>query len=202
MADIRLVRPKGSRVWLIMVSLATVGLALWGSVFLFGDATAPDEQPRVGASADFGSVRAPVLPVEPVPFGTLSPIQTRDIGRLVRIEGVAESGVRDNTLWVRTNDGYRILMQFEPEPEEGALSRFGPGSSVRVNGYLHDLALAEFRQITDSLGVRVPRPPPARKFGDLPNPAFARVDSLYVKNYYISVRPEGINPPTPAEPEA
>ena len=39
--------------------------------------------------------------------------------------------------------------------------------------------MSEFRQIVDSLNVRIPRPPPARKFGDLPDPSFARVDSLY-----------------------
>lgn len=193
MADIRLVRPKASRVWFLMIGLATVGLLFWASAFIVGDATDPDELPQVGASANFGSVRAPVLPVESVPFGSLTPVQTRDLGRLVRVNGVAESVIRRNSLWVRTNDGYRILVQFEPTPPDGALSGIGPGSSIRMDGYLHNLALAEFKQIIDSLNVSVPRPPPARKFGDLPNPSFARVDSLYIKNYYVSVRPEGID---------
>lgn len=201
MADIRLVRPKTSRIWLVMLALATVGLGLWASAYVVGDATA-DDQPRVGASADFGSVRAPVLPVEPIPFGTLTPIQTRDIGRLVRVEGTAESGIRNNNLWIRTNDGYRILVEFEPAPEEDQIRRYGPGSSVRLDGYLQDLAVAEFKQIVDSLRVSIPRPPPGRKFGDLPSAAFARVDSLYIKNYYVSVRPEGIEPDDDPEPSA
>ena len=199
MADIRLARPRSSRVWVMMVSFAVVGLLFWASAFVVGDATAPDELPRVGASADFGAVRAPVLPVEAIPFGTLTPLQTRDLGRLVRVQGVAESGVRRNSLWVRTSDGYRILVRFEPEPGEEALNGIGSGSSVTFDGYLQNIALAEFRQIVDSLNVRIPRPPPARKFGDLPDPGFARVDSLFIKNYYVSVRPEGIRPDSPVE---
>lgn len=184
----------------MMVSFAVLGLLLWASAFVLGDATA-DEVPQVGASANFGSVRAPVLPVEAIPFTRLTPLQTRDLGRLVRVSGVAESGIRRSSLWVRTADGHRILVQFEPEPPEGALSSIGPGSSVNFDGYLQNIALAEFHQIVDSLNVRIPKPPPARKFGDLPDPGFARVDSLFIKNYYVSVRPEGINPDLPAEPQ-
>jgi hypothetical protein len=117
------------------------------------------------------------------------------------VRGVAESGVRVNSVWVRTTDGYRILVRFEPAPEPEQLRRIGPGSSVDFDGYLNAIALAEFHQIVDSLGVRIPRPPPARKFGDLPDPGFARVDSLFIKNYYVSVRPEGIEREA-APPEA
>lgn len=184
----------------MMISLAVVGILAWASAFIIGDQTA-DDQPRVGASADFGSVRAPILPMEPIPFAQLIPVQTRDLGRLVRIRGVADSGVRRNSIWVRTQDGHRILVRFEPTPPEDAI-RFGPGSTVVFDGYLDNIALAEFHQIIDSLGVQIPRPPPARKFGDLPNPEFARIDSLYIKNYYVSVRPEGIAPDSEPEPEA
>jgi hypothetical protein len=199
MADIRLVQQRGSRIWLIMGSLAVLGILLWASAFVVGDATDPDELPRVGAAADFGSVRAPVLPVEAVPFGTLTPLQTRDLGRLVRVSGVAESRVAVNSVWIRTPEGYRILARFEPAPDPELLRGIGPGSSVSYSGYLHNIALAEFHQIVDSLGVRIPRPPPARKFGDLPDPSFARVDSLFIKTYYISVRPQAIRPDAPAE---
>src|SRR5690606_8116057 len=138
----------------------------WASAFVVGDAT--EETRAVGAAAGFGAVRAPILPMEPVPFGSLFPLQTRDLGRLVRVRGVAESGVRVNTVWVRTTDGYRILVRFQPAPEASQLRRIGPGSSVDFGGYLQNIALAEFHQLVDSLGVRIPRPPPARKFGDLP----------------------------------
>lgn len=182
-----------------MISLAVFGLLFWASAFVIGDATAPDEQPRVGASADFGSVRAPILPMEAIPFNQMVPVQTRDIGRLVRVRGVVESPIRRNSVWVRTSDEHRILVRFEPAPPENSLN-FGPGSSVVFDGYLDNIALAEFHQIIDSLGVSLPRPPPARKFGDLPDPRFARVDSLYIKNYYVSVRPEGISPDIEPEP--
>lgn len=202
MADIRLVQQRGSRVWLVMGAFAFAGAVLWASAFFFGDATAPDELPQVGAAAGFGSVRAPVLPVEAVPFGTLTPLATRDIGRLVRLNGVIESRVAANSAYVRTPEGYRILARFEPAPEPELLSGIGPGSRVSFDGYLHNIALAEFRQIVDSLNVQIPRPPPARKFGDLPSPGFMQVDSLFIKNYYVSVRPQGIRPESPPDPAA
>ncbi len=174
----------------IMVGFAILGLLFWASAFVVGDAT--EETRAVGAAAGFGAVRAPILPMEAVPFGSLFPLQTRDLGRLVRVRGVAESGVRVNSVWIRTTDGYRILARFQPAPEAEQLRGIGPGSSVDFDGYLQNIALAEFHQLVDSLGVRIPRPPPARKFGDLPDPSFARVDSLFIKNYYVSVRPEGI----------
>lgn len=186
----------------MMVSLAVVGLLFWATAFVLGDATAPDELPRVGAAAGFGAVRAPILPIEAVPFGTLTPVQTRDLGRLVRVAGVAESHVAGNSVWVRTPEGYRILVRFEPAPAPELLRGIGSGANVSFNGYLHSIALAEFNQIIDSLNVRIPRPPPARKFGDLPDPSFARVDSLFIRNYYVSVRPEGIRPERTARPTA
>jgi hypothetical protein len=194
MSDIRLVQPRGSRVWAVTGAFAIGGLLLWASAFVVGDRTAPDELPRVGAAADFGAVRAPVLPVEAVPLGRLTPLQTRDLGRLVRVSGVVESRIAVNSVWLRTPEGFRILVRFQPAPPAELLQGITPGSSVVFHGYLQNIALAEFLQIVDSLQVRIPRPPPARKFGDLPDPGFARVDSLFIKDYFVSVRPEGIRP--------
>jgi hypothetical protein len=199
MADIRLVSPRGSRVWMLMGALALAGVLVWASAFVVGDATAPEEQPRVGAAADFGASRPPVLPVEAVPFQTVTPIQNRDLGRLVRISGVVESRVRVNSVWVRTPEGIRILVRFEPAPPPELLAGISAGSTVAFDGYLQNIALAEFHQIADSLNIRIPRPPPARKFGDLPDPSFARVDSLFIREFYVSVRPEGMQPETPQE---
>ena len=41
---------------MMMVGFATIGLVLWASAFVLGDATAPDELPQVGAAANFGVV--------------------------------------------------------------------------------------------------------------------------------------------------
>lgn len=195
-----MVRPRGSRVWVYTGLLALLGLALWSSAFLLGDPT--EEQHAVGADLDLAAGRAPVLPATAVPLQSLLPFQSRDLGRLVRISGVAESRVRGNALWVRSNTGRRILVRFEPDPPEAALSRFTPGSSVELDGYLEKISRAEFFLWMDSLGVSIPRPPPGRKFGDLPDPSFARVDSLFVKNYYISVRPEALPAPRSAESDS
>jgi hypothetical protein len=197
--DIRLVQNQGSRLWVLVLALAVGAILVWASAFMLGDATAPDELPRVGAAADFGALRASVPPVEPVPFETLTPIQTRDRGRLVRVTGIAESRIAVNSLWMRTGDGHRVLVRFEPTPPTEALEGIYPGASIALTGYVQNIAFAELRQILDSLQVRLPRPPPARKFGDLPDPAFARVDSLYIKDYYISVRPEGLQPDPPRQ---
>ncbi len=194
MTDIRLIQPKTTRIWGTVCVLAFVGLLLWASAFVVGDATAPDQRPGVGASAGFGDHRAPVLPARATPFAAVSPPETRDLGRLVHVTGHAESRVAVNSVWLRTPDNYRILVRFEPAPSPGMLAGIGSGSAVDFNGYVSSIALAEFTQILDSLGVRVPRPPPGRKFGDLPDPGFAAVDSLFIKAYYVSVRPEGIRP--------
>lgn len=197
MPDIRLVQGSSARLWFLVAALAVAALLAWGSAFMVGDATAPDELPRVGAAANFGANRPSVPPIEPVPFERLTPIQTRDRGRLVEVSGVAESRVALNSVWVRTTDGFRVLVRFEPAPPADALQGIYPGAPVELVGYVQNIALAELQQVLDSLGVRLPRPPPARKFGDMPNPAFAREDSLYIKEYYVSVRPEGIPGYTP-----
>ncbi|HYJ81179.1 MAG TPA: hypothetical protein VEW03_16310, partial [Longimicrobiaceae bacterium] len=120
-------------------------------------------------------------------------------GRVLRLSGWAESGVRRNAVYVRAADGRRILVRFEPEPPEGALRGIYAGGAVDMNGYLQKLSRAEFDVWMDTLRVVVPRPRPGVKFGDLPDSSFARVDSLFVKDYYLSVRPEGLRPGPPPE---
>lgn len=201
MPDIRLSPPRSDRLWLWVGILAALGLALWSTAFFLGDATDPAERPKVGADLDIGEDRTPVLPAQAVPFRSIDRVETRDLGRLIHLSGVAESGVRSNAVWVRASGGRRILVRFEPPPPEGALSRIGPGSAINVDGYLAKISRAEFEVWVDTLGVRIPQPPPGRKFGDLPDPGFARVDSMFVKTYYISVRPEGLDatPPVTAD---
>lgn len=201
MPDIRLSQPRSERLWLWVGILAALGLALWSTAFFLGDATDPSERPKVGAQLDIGEDRTPVLPAQAVPFKSIERVETRDLGRLIHLSGVAESPVRSNAVWVRASGGRRILVRFEPPPGESALSRIGPGSTLNVDGYLAKISRAEFEVWVDTLGVRIPRPPPGRKFGDLPDPGFARVDSLFVKTYYISVRPEGLNAAPPATAE-
>lgn len=200
MADIRIVRPRPSRVWVWTGLLAATALLVWGSTLIFGDRTSPEAQPRIGAAANFGAERAPVLPAQTASFESLVPLQDRDLGRLVQIRAVAESGVRDRAVWVRTEGGRRILLRFEPAPDSGsveatAIRRIGVGTPIRVDGYLDRISRAELEVLLDSLGVALPRPPPGRKFGDLPDPEFMKADSLFIRTYYISVRPEALRPP-------
>lgn len=197
MPDIRLAHERQTRLWLWVGVLAALGLGLWSTAFFFGDATDPDERPKVGAQLDIGEDRTPVLPAQAVPFHAMTPVETRDLGRLVRLSGVAQSPVRSNAVWVRSAGGRRILVRFEPPPPAEALRGIGSGSRIEVEGYLEKISRAEFSAWMDTLGVRVPQPPPGRKFGDLPDPGFARVDSLFIKTYYISVRPEGLDPAEP-----
>src|SRR5918998_153898 len=80
----------------------------------------------------------------------------------------------------------------------GASSTFGadraPVLPVEVDGYLSKLSRTEFDVWMDTLRFAVPRPKPGVKFGDLPDSNFARIDSLFIKDFYLSVRPEGIHP--------
>lgn len=194
MADIRMVQPRTGRMWFWAFALALLGILLWASKFVVGDATDPERVRGVGANAGFGDERAPLIPMPAEPFEDVNPIETRDLGRLVRITGVIENGVRANSAWVRASDGRRILVRFEPSPPEGTLARFGPGSSIDLPGYISKISRAEFNVWIDTLGASIPRPRPGRKFGDLPDPAFLRLDSLFVKTFYISVRPEALEP--------
>lgn len=201
MADIRLVQPRAGRLWLWMGGLALIGVLLWASKFVVGDATDPERARGVGAAAGFGETRAPLIPMPAEPFDEVNPIETRDLGRLVQLRGVLESPVRANAAWVRASGGRRILIRFEPPPDSGVLRRFGPGSSIDLPGYMAKISQAEFEVWLDTLNVSIPRPPPGRKFGDLPDPSFARLDSLFVKTYYVSVRPEALAGPENREGE-
>ena len=92
MADIRLTQPRTGLIWIWSVGLALVGLLLWGSKFVLGDAT--EGARAVGAAAGFGDERAPLIPMPAEPFTEVDPLETRDLGRLVGISGVLENGPR------------------------------------------------------------------------------------------------------------
>ena len=200
--DIRLVRGKQHRVWMWVGILVGVLMLAWASALVFGDATLRRGRAG-GAAAGFGEGRGAVVPMQTEPFENVQPLQDRELGRMVQLSGTAESRARRNAVWVRTPRGRRILLRFEPDPPENALSGIYPGAAVSVAGYLGKISRAELDVWLDTLGVVLPRPRPGVKFGDLPDSNFARVDSLFIKDYYISVRPEGIGvrasaPPPPA----
>jgi hypothetical protein len=172
---------------------------------VFGDPTAHGRYGGVGAAANFGADRAPVLPVVIEPFGNVDKLTDRELGRVVHLVGTSETDVRRNALYVRTPGGRRILIRFEPAPTPAQLRGLCAGCGVNVNGYLQKISRAEFDVWMDTLRFVVPRPPPGVKFGDLPDSSFIRIDSLFVKDYYVSVRPEGIlrggaSPPPAAAP--
>ena len=189
--DIRMVRGRESRVWLWVTVLALASVLLLVAAAVFGDSTMGSKR-RVGAMAGFGSDRAPVLPMETQRFESLLPLDTRELGRLVHLTATAESRQRNLAVWVRTPTGRRILVRFEPEPPANALRSLGPGSRLEVNGYVQRISRAEFDMWMDTLGVRIPRPRPGTKFGDVPDSGFAKIDSLFIKDFYVSVRPEGL----------
>jgi hypothetical protein len=190
--DIRLTRGRNQRVWLWTACIVGVSALVMAAAMLFGDPTARQRGPGVGAAANFGSDRAPVLPVVIEPFERVGELTDRELGRLVHLTGTAESGVRRSALYVRTPQGRRILVRFEPAPPEGKLSGFFNGGGVDVTGYVQKISRAEFDVWMDTLQVAIPRPPPGVKFGDLPDSNFMRIDALFIKDYYLSVRPEGI----------
>ncbi|HYW09963.1 MAG TPA: hypothetical protein VE913_23560 [Longimicrobium sp.] len=204
--DIRLVRGRTQRLWAWTGTIIAVMLVAWGSAFVFGDATnRPGRQ--VGAKANFGADRAQVVPMQTEPFETALPLEDRELGRMLRLTGTSESQMVRNAIWVRTNTPRRwILVRFEPAPEKGTLRPYYPGAAVNVEGYLQKISRAEFDAWIDSLGVGLPRPTPGVKFGDLPDSGFTRIDSLFIRNFYISVRPEGAgtgatgSPPPTAAP--
>ncbi|HEU0014955.1 MAG TPA: hypothetical protein VFQ45_14805 [Longimicrobium sp.] len=198
--DIRLVRGRDSRVWMWVTLLAGAAIGLLVLAMLFGDGTGGPKR-QVGAAANFGADRGEVLPMRRDDFDALLPLDTRELGRVVRLVAWAETPVRGDAVWVRTLTNRRVLVRFEPSPEAGALRRVTPGSRVDLDGYVQKISRAELRIWTDTLGVVLPRPKPGVKFGDLPDSSFARVDSLFIKDFYVSVRPEGISPkraPAPA----
>jgi hypothetical protein len=198
--DIRLARGRNDRVWLWIAILVALSLLALLAAMVFGDATETAGRSQVGANASFQ--RAPVLPTEIEPFEELENLEDRELGRLLRLTGVAESPVRANAVWVRTPGGRRILVRFEPDPPAGTLRGIYAGAGLRVNGYLMKVSRAEFDVWMDTLGVRIPRPKPGVKFGDLPDSNFAKIDSLFIKDYYISVRPEGVRAGSATVPAA
>lgn len=189
--DIRMVRGRESRVWLWVTLLSMAGVLLLVAAAVFGDSTMSEKR-KVGAMAGFGADRAPVLPMDAQRFESLLPLDTRELGRLVHLTATAESRQRNMAVWVRTPTGRRIMVRFEPEPPASALRSLGPGSHLEVNGYLQRVSRAEFDMWMDTLGVRIPRPRPGTKFGDVPDSGFAKIDSLFIKDFYVSVRPEGL----------
>lgn len=188
MPDIRLVRRRGSQIWFWTGALAVIGLLIWGSAMIFGDPTDPEQPRLVGAAAEFGAERAPVLPIQPIPFDSLAPLSDRDLGSLVTLRGSVESRVVRGAAWVNATDGRRILVRVEPLPQEGEVPRLGGG--LEVDGYLQSISRAEFAAWMDSLGVRIPRPPASPRFGVQPAASFERVAAQFIQNYYVSVRPE------------
>lgn len=197
--DIRIVRGRAQRLWGWIAGLIALSMLALGAAMVFGDATTRGDTVAVGAASSLGEDRAPVLPVVVEPFSGMSELKDRELGRLLRLSGWAESGARGDAVYVRAADGRRILVRFEPPPPAERLRGFYPGGGVDVNGYLQKLSRAEFDVWMRTLGVVVPRPPPGVKFGDLPDSSFARVDSLFIKDYYLSVRPEGIRPGPPPQ---
>jgi hypothetical protein len=189
--DIRLVRGRESRVWLWVGLLAGISIAVLVAAAVFGDQTMSAKR-QVGAAANFGADRAEVLPMQTEEFETLLPLDTRELGRLVHLSARTESAVRANAVWVRTPSGRRIMVRFEPDPPAGALRALCVGCGLDVNGYLQKVSRAEFDMWMDTLNVVIPRPRPGTKFGDVPDSGFAKIDSLFIRDFYVSVRPEGL----------
>ncbi len=191
--DIRLVRGRNQRLWIWTLAIIALALAVWASAFVLGDAT---DRPgvQVGAKANFGGERAQVVPMQSEDFSTALPLEDRELGRLLRVNGTAESRTVRNAVWVRTANPRRwILVRVEPVPKGQTVRQpYFPGSAVQLQGYLQKISRAEFDAWIDSLDVGLPRPTPGVKFGDLPDSGFTRIDSLFIRDYYISVRPEAV----------
>ncbi|HEX6749324.1 MAG TPA: hypothetical protein VF092_18665, partial [Longimicrobium sp.] len=179
--DIRLVRGRNHRVWLWTLTLAFLGALAILAAVLFGDPTSHGRYGGVGADANFGADRAPVIPVVIESFDDVDKLTDRELGRVVHLVGTAETPVRRSAIYVRTREGRRILVRFEPEPPRDRLASMCSGCGVNVNGYLQKISRAEFNVWMDTLGYVVPRPRPGVKFGDLPDSGFIRIDSLFVK---------------------
>jgi hypothetical protein len=192
MADIRMVRPPSSKLWLWMGGLAALGILIWAGALVFGDPTEALEHRLIGQHMDVGADRAPVIPPTPVPFADAIPLSEEDRGRFIVLAGVIEAGPAANAVWVRAAQNRRILARIEPMPPEAGRPPLRAGMAVELPGYVERIARTEFNALMDSLGVRIPRPPPGRKFGDLPPPEYLALDTLLVRTYYISVRPEAL----------
>lgn len=200
--DIRLTRGKNHRVWMWVTLIVSVSVVALLAAMVFGDRTQGGTVRGVGAASNFGKDRAPVQPVVIEPFEQVKRLTDRELGRIVQLTGTAESGVRRAAVYVRTPSGRRILIRFEPAPTPEQLRGVVNGGGVNVTGYLMKISRAEFNVWMDTLRVVIPRPKPGVKFGDLPDSNFMRIDSLFIKDYYLSVRPEGIGRPGVAPPVA
>ncbi len=200
--DVRLTRGKNHRVWMWVTLIVGVSVVALLAAAVFGDRTQGGTVRGVGAASNFGKDRAPVQPVVIEPFEQVKRLTDRELGRIVQLTGTAESGVRRSAVYVRTPSGRRILIRFEPAPAPEQLRGVVNGGGVNVTGYLMKISRAEFNVWMDTLRVVIPRPKPGVKFGDLPDSNFMRVDSLFIKDYYVSVRPEGIGRPGVAPPVA
>ncbi|HEX7239930.1 MAG TPA: hypothetical protein VF263_06665 [Longimicrobiaceae bacterium] len=200
MPDIRLVRPRGSRVWLWTGGLVAASLLVLAFSAFFGDPTETARTRGAGAAANFGAERGAVIPVVATPFESIPQLTPGTVGLLVHLTGTAESVVRNNAVWVRARGGRRILVRFEPAPPAGTRIPVYAGGGVSLDGYVQRIARAELEVVLRSLGVGLPRPSPGVKFGDIPDSGFIRIDSLFVKNYYVSVRPQALSGGTPARP--
>jgi len=193
--DIRLTRGRNHRVWMWIGLIVGVAAMFLIAAAIFGDPTRKGTVHGVGAAANFGKDRGPVQPVVIESFENLKKLSDRELGRILHLGGTAESGVRRSAVYVRTPSGRRLLVRFEPTPTPEQLRGIVNGGGVSLDGYLMKISRAEFNVWMDTLGVVVPRPAPGVKFGDLPDSNFMRVDSLFIKEYYLSVRPEGIGRP-------
>ena len=200
--DVRLTRGKNHRVWMWVALIVGVSVVALLAAMVFGDPTQSGSQRGVGAAANFGKDRAPVQPVVIESFEQVKRLSDRELGRIVQLTGTAESAVRRAAVYVRTPTGRRILVRFEPTPTPEQLRGIVNGGGVNVTGYLMKISRAEFNVWMDTVGVVIPRPKPGVKFGDLPDSNFMRIDSLFIKDYYVSVRPEGIGRPGVAPPVA
>jgi hypothetical protein len=188
--DIRLVRPKGGKIWVWTGSLAALALGALVLSMIFGDPTASMRIKK--RMAVFPTQRSAVTPLRAVSFETVRPLEDRALGRLLHLSGTLQSGIVRNSAWVKADGGRRILVRFDPAPPAGALSSMLYSGRVEVDGYLSRIAEAEFKGWMDSLHVAIPRPEPGVKFGDVPDSNFVRIDSLFIKSYYLAVRPNGI----------
>jgi hypothetical protein len=188
--DIRLVRPRGGKIWVWTGGLAALAVAALLLSLVFGDPTANMRIKK--RMAVFPTRRSTVTPLHAVSFESVRPLEDRALGRLLHLSGTVQSGIARNAVWVKADGGRRILVRFEPAPPAGALNRIAYSGRVEVDGYLTKIPQAEFAGWMDSLRVAIPRPEPGVKFGDVPDSNFVRVDSLFVKSYYLAVRPTGI----------
>lgn len=200
--DIRLTRGRNQRIWMWTALIVGVAVCFIAAAAIFGDPTQKGTVRGVGAAANFGKDRGPVQPVVIEPFENIATLTDRELGRILHLTGTAESGVRRSAVYVRTPGGRRILVRFEPTPDAKLLRGIVNGGGVNLDGYLMKISRAEFDVWMDTLGVVIPRPAPGVKFGDLPDSNFMRVDRLFIKDYYLSVRPEGIGRPGVPAPVA